>query len=344
MKLVAGLCVVVVVLCAVQGSEARAAEPEPRYKQFPTQEAPAGKGARKFMFTYTAQIEKLPDGTKKLELWLPVPPSGVHQDISDVQFSVKPHEINVEPAYGNRLAYWKFEGAEVKPVEVVLTFACKRKEIALPDVSKAKALDETERAALKPFLEGNKLLLVGAPVKDVAAHAAGKAQAQHEISKAAYDYVLANMQYSKAGQGWGHGSTEWACQSKYGNCTDFHALFQSIVMTKGVPSKFEMGLPLPADKQEGAIGGYHCWAKFYLGGIGWVPVDISEASRDKEKFGTYYYGNLTADRVHFTTGRMFDFVPKQAGEPVNFLIYPYAEADGKSIATGKTFKFKDLQD
>jgi hypothetical protein len=35
---------------------------------------------------------------------------------------------------------------------------------------------------------------------------------------------------------------------------------------------------------------------------GWVPVDISEANRNPE-LKEYYFGNLTEDRVRFTTGR-----------------------------------------
>ena len=324
------------------GPPARAADDEPRYKQFPTKEAPSGKASRKFTFTYTAKVEKVPDGAKKLELWLPVPQNSKHQDISDFVFSVAPHTQSVEPAYGNKIAYWKFEGDAVKPLEIVLTFTCKRKEIAVPDLTKEKPIEEKELERLRPFLEGNKLLLVGDPVRDVVKSAAGEAKAPREIAKAAYDYVLANMKYSKDGLGWGNGSTEWACASKYGNCTDFHALFQSIVMTKGVPAKFEMGVPLAEDKHAGDIGGYHCWAKFYLGNVGWVPVDCSEAWKNKEKYGAYYYGNLTPSRVQFTSGRMYDLVPKQAGEPLNYFIYPYAEADGKPVAAAKAFKFKDV--
>jgi hypothetical protein len=43
----------------------------------------------------------------------------------------------------------------------------------------------------------------------------------------------------------------------------------------------------------------------------------------------YYFGNLTADRVVFSTGRDITLVPKQEGPPVNYLIYPYDEVDGK---------------
>ncbi|MCW8133486.1 MAG: transglutaminase domain-containing protein [Planctomycetota bacterium] len=324
---------------AVVGPLARAADD---YSKVPSQEAPAGAKSRTFTLTYTAKVEKVPEGAKKLELWLPVPQDNAHQKITGLKFSAEPTSVGVETVYGNKIAYWKLEGDAVKPVTVEMTFTCARQEIAAKDLDKAKALSAEELDGLKGFLKGYKLVPVGDDVKDVTAAAVGEKSAPPEVAKAAYEYVLANMKYSKEGTGWGTGSTKWACDSKYGNCTDFHALFMSIGMSKGLPVKFEMGIPLPEDKTEGPIGGYHCWAKFFLGGIGWVPVDISEAAKQKEKYGVYYFGNLTPDRVQFTTGREVDLAPKQAGGTLNFFIYPYAEADGAKIETGKAFSFKDV--
>ena len=61
---------------------------------------------------------------------------------------------------------------------------------------------------------------------------------------------------------------------------------------------------------------------------GWVPVDISEANR-YPGMKEYYFGNLTEDRVQFTTGRDIDLEPRQAGPALNFFVYPYAEVGGK---------------
>ena len=79
-----------------------------------------------------------------------------------------------------------------------------------------------------------------------------------------------------------------------------------------IPARFEIGFQLPADKQSGEVPGYHCWSDFYVNSIGWVPVDISEANKNP-KMKDYYFGNLTEDRVTFSTGRDLELVPKQAG-------------------------------
>jgi transglutaminase-like putative cysteine protease len=167
---------------------------------------------------------------------------------------------------------------------------------------------------------------------------------QFELAHMLYNLVDDHMRYSKEGTGWGNGDAEWACDSKFGNCSDFHSLFISLARTKRIPAKFEMGFPLPEKRGEGEIAGYHCWAKFKPRGKGWIPVDISEANKNP-KMREYYFGNLTENRVAFTEGRDLTLVPKQDGPPLNFFIYPYVEVDGKTYAGEKVtrkFSFKDL--
>jgi hypothetical protein len=68
-----------------------------------------------------------------------------------------------------------------------------------------------------------------------------------------------------------------------------------------------------------------------------VPVDVSEANKDPAT-KDYFFGNLDANRVAFTTGRDVDLTPKQDGPPLNYFIFPYVEVDGKEH-TGQERKF-----
>ena len=99
---------------------------------------------------------------------------------------------------------------------------------------------------------------------------------------------------------------------------------------QGMPARFEIGFPIPEQGGRGAIGGYHCWAFFYADERGWLPVDISEADKHPA-MKNYYFGNLTENRVTFTVGRDLNLVPQQAGEPLNFFVYPYVEVDGQPL-------------
>jgi hypothetical protein len=56
-----------------------------------------------------------------------------------------------------------------------------------------------------------------------------------------------------------------------------------------------------------------------------------------------FFGAVDADRVMFTYGRDIRLSAEQKGDPLNYFIYPYAEADGKPVKDLKThFAFKGL--
>jgi transglutaminase-like putative cysteine protease len=163
-------------------------------------------------------------------------------------------------------------------------------------------------------------------------------------ARAFYDIVDRHMKYDKpAGKPWGRGDAVWACDSRYGNCTDFHSLFISLARSYKIPAKFEMGFSIPEKQGKGEVQGYHCWAKFRPSERGWVAVDISEANKDP-KMKDYYFGNLTADRVAVTTGRDIDLVPQQKGKALNYFIFPYAEVEGKPVPAEKITRKNSYED
>jgi transglutaminase-like putative cysteine protease len=102
-----------------------------------------------------------------------------------------------------------------------------------------------------------------------------------------------------------------------------------------------MGLYLPYEKgKDEPLGGYHCWAFFRVPGKTWVPVDCSEGDRIAER-RDYFFGAHTPNRVTLSTGRDLVLEPRQAGEPLNYFLNPYAEADGKPVKTEKSWSYRD---
>lgn len=148
------------------------------------------------------------------------------------------------------------------------------------------------------------------------------------------------MKYDKSGTGWGRGDAVYACDSKTGNCTDFHALFIAIARSAGIPARFAVGFTIPPAKDDGVIEGYHCWAEFLADGK-WVPVDISEASKAPET-KNYYFGHHPANRFEMSRGRFFVVNPKSSEGPINFLVHPYLEIDGKAGKFSGNYSFKRL--
>ena len=149
------------------------------------------------------------------------------------------------------------------------------------------------------------------------------------------------MTYEKQTPGWGTGDTLRACEVGTGNCTDFHSLFISLARARGIPARFQIGLPIP-QKPEGEIPGYHCWAEFYLNGVGWVPVDASEAWKDRERLA-YFFGTYDPNRLAVSMGRDIQLVPAPASGPVNIFFRPVVEVDGKTFdGLELKFQFQDL--
>jgi transglutaminase-like putative cysteine protease len=101
-----------------------------------------------------------------------------------------------------------------------------------------------------------------------------------------------------------------ACDAKKGNCTDVRSLFIAMARSQGVPARFEIGFPIPADKQSSETAGYHCWSDFYVVGKGWVPADISEAWKHQEKHD-YFFGSHDVNRVQFSPGGDLRLNPPQ---------------------------------
>jgi transglutaminase-like putative cysteine protease len=297
--------------------------------------------ARQFRLDYGATLKGLPQGAR-VHVWLPVPPSNDHQEIEPLELDLPAQsQTATEPTYGNRILYFETKGPSSGSLTLNTSYRVRRREVhgLSAEGVQTRLTDEQRNRFLaanrKVPLEGKQLaLLKGIQFSDDPL----------VLARSLYERVDDHVRYDKSRPGYGNGDVRWVCDSRFGNCTDFHSLFISLARGRGLPARFEIGFPLPPERGAGKIGGYHCWALFYAGQNGWVPVDISEADKHPE-MKAYYFGNLTENRVTFTTGRDIQLVPKQDGEPLNFFVYPYVEVDGKVWPPDKMqnrFAFRDF--
>lgn len=296
-------------------------------------------GSRKFSIEYTGKIPEVPAGTKKLRVWIPVPQNSSVQSISELRFSSTP-KFSTEGKYGNRIAWWDFDSPGAAE-QITMSFRCERKEITM-DLDRLATDGKENPHQFATFLNPDKLVLVDDEIRAMAREVTGERETTLSKARAIYEYVLGQMTYDKNHAGWGKGSTRHACEVGKGNCTDFHALFNSLCRASGIASGFEIGLYLPYERNSTEpLGGYHCWAFFLVPGKSWVPVDCSEADRFPAR-KEYFFGGHTPNRVTLSTGRDIVLEPAQKGEPLNYFLNPYAEADGQAVPTDKTWSFRDL--
>ena len=87
-----------------------------------------------------------------------------------------------------------------------------------------------------------------------------------------------------------------------------------------------------------------CWNKPFTTVQTIEQLEFAPKARlaNETKYGNQFVGNYTANRVTLSTGRDLVLEPKQQGEPLNYFLNPYAEADGKSVKTEKTWSYRDL--
>jgi transglutaminase-like putative cysteine protease len=302
----------------------------------PETSAPAR--TRTFQFTYAAVVTGLKPG-EAARIWLPVASSCTDQDASIVSKELPAEgQISRQSPYDNQILYLEAKADADGKIPLKVGYKVTRREVkgdgGVCIKENADLLNRYLKADAKVPINGKPLEMLKG--KTVPADPMGAA-------KVIYDAIDDALTYGKDKPGWGEGDSVWACESKTGNCTDFHSLFLSLARARGIPAKFEIGFGLPEKRGAGDVPGYHCWAKFRPDGKGWIPVDISEANKHPE-MRDYYFGNLTEDRVAFSTGRDLTLVPKQDGGPVNFFIYPYVEVDGKVWPQNKIqkkFSYRD---
>ncbi len=307
--------------------------------------ASAAPHERSFAFSYVVHVPALPEGSQEMCLWIPLPQSNASQKITNLRIeSPVAHRTERESEYGNEYAYFEIPASAAKTAfDIRLTFNAQRLEHRV-DLSPADPPGSTAvpRAELVRFLQPDRLVPINGVIAELSREQTEGAKAPLAKARKIYEYVEATMRYDKSGEGWGRGDAVWACDSHHGNCTDFHSVFIGMARAAGIPARFEIGFPLPGDKHEGNISGYHCWAQFYIDGIGWVPVDASEAWKNPTK-KDYFFGATDENRVMFTAGRDIRLNPAQKGDLVNYSIYPYAEVDGKPFAGLKNeFSFRDI--
>lgn len=297
--------------------------------------APAASPTRTFRLDYAVEVGNLPPNSREVEVWLPLPQSDANQTVGTVRLDVPaPVELLRETEYGNSVLHARIPVKSPGAVTARLEATVSRRENA----GRAEPLDAATRERL---LAPDRLVPTDGKIRALAQQATLGLRSETEKARGIYNYVTRTMAYDKTGMGWGRGDALYACDAKRGNCTDFHALIIGMARSIGLPARFSIGFSLPEKHGQGEIPGYHCWAEIYADGR-WIPVDSSEAAKNPLK-RDYYFGHHDENRVQFTTGRDLKVDPAPAESPLNYLIYPVVQVDGKPLAEVKTrFTFTDL--
>ncbi|MGA2974465.1 MAG: transglutaminase domain-containing protein [Spirochaetia bacterium] len=118
-----------------------------------------------------------------------------------------------------------------------------------------------------------------------------------------YDWLLGQLTYSKDA-----GDIAAALKTKRGDAFVFSSLYCALLRASGIPARMVSGY-LVRDSAQPAQR--HFWDEFYVGTLGWVPVDpaigdekslIPTSLPTDVDARTYYFGNLDNQHITFTKG------------------------------------------
>jgi len=283
-----------------------------------------------FLFTYEAEFPQLSDSA---EMWMPIASTDNFQEVEILSIQTSARQvIQQEEKYGNSILYLQLL-PEHSNEKIIIKYRVKRTE---------KTAYTEPKTDPNNYLESTALIPVGDRFATISKTAIDLRQADTPLTKARalYDYIIDNMRYAKEGT-YGTGDANYACDSKSGNCTEFHSFFISLARSAGIPARFAVGASIPSERNEGGVNGYHCWAEFYAEGK-WWPVDISEANK-YTPLATYYFGHHPANRIEFSRGRDLLPDPAPASGSINFLAYPILEVKGKKADVKTTFTFERME-
>ncbi len=292
--------------------------------------APAKEAnSRTFKFTYAATVIGLKPN-QPAQIWLPIPPGNRNQDVQvvDTRFS-GPVERKTEPGSRNEMYSFRANASRQGTIDLSVIYLIVRRAAA--EEPKENVPDSDREF----FLQSNRMVPVGGKSLTLIE---GKTLPEDPLLRGQllYNLVDDHLEYRKDKPGWGRGDSNWACDSRFGNCTDFHSLFMSLARSQQLPVKFQIGFSIPPQRGKGEITGYHCWAWFLPSGHGWVPVDISEANRHPDKRSYFFAPSGCRSRpLHhrprFGTGA-------QAARAAAQLFYLSVRRGGRQSAPGRTGK------
>ena len=294
----------------------------------------------------------MPAGTRVLDVWLPIPSNSPWQTVTALTVTAPvAYKVTTEAHYGNRMVYLHDTRPD-QPLQVTVQCAVARKQVQALNTSPAPAfplpldLSPDSRVPVGGRFTG----IAGSITRrDTTALAKEHDLFRHVVATMHYDYRKASPEYAQ-------GDSAFVCDYKSGNCSDLHSYLISLSRSLGIPAMLEFGFPLtgiPVPKPlpaDGRIMGYHCWVWFSDPKYGSVPLDAADARRwadaGQKSVSDSLFGSLVLERtaVAFSRGRDLTLSPPQKAGPLNYFIYPYAEADGKTVQASWTLTYHVISD
>jgi transglutaminase-like putative cysteine protease len=280
-----------------------------------------------------------------LKVWLPVPTSDAAQEVSGSRFSTFPLEvepqIDNEPIYGNRFAYFEFhdpQGAQI----IRHQFQAKVSDICW-------GVDAAKVTKVAKWPDGFKPYLAPQAIDDSEDFQQVLSEIVPRPTNAASDlasvmrWIDGNLKYDHVNASLSADANH-AFTQRGGHRSDYHGLCATMGRALGYPTRMTYGMALSPKNSPS-----HCKVEAYLPPYGWVSFDISETQKmigaigkdaklsqaEKDALNAAARARLLSGYrenswLLLTRGSDYDLAP-QAAKKVRIVRTAYVEADGVAL-------------
>lgn len=289
---------------------------------------------------------------KEAKLWIPYPVSDRDQIIGKIKVSGDYAESGVytDRVYKTPMLYARWDrGAKSRKLN--FSFHAERAEVVRRDFPAQEAV--WDPADYGMYLGPTRLGPIDGQVKELADTIVAGKKTVLAKARAIYDWVCENMYRDPDTRGCGPGDVCSLLLKPGGKCADIHSVYVALSRAAGVPAREVFGIRQGKKSPEDITTWQHCWAEFYLPGYGWFPVDPADVRKmmltqnlkledaKTKEYRDYYWGAWDQYRVKLGEGRDLTLNPPQHGEPVNYLMYPFAQVGTETVdwLDPATFKY-----
>ena len=292
---------------------------------------------------------------KEVKLWLPYPVSDQNQAIRNINWQGDFQEAAVytDRKNGTPMLYASWPKGS-KSRKLTFSFEAEREEQIRRDFPKVEGAFNP--ADFTHYLAATSLGPVDGGVKELADKITDGKSSILAKARAIYDWTVEQTFRDPKTRGCGIGDVNKLLKRPGGKCADISSVFVAISRAARVPAREVFGIRSGRDNEQDVTKWQHCWAEFYLPGYGWVPVDPADVrkamlkrqlkidSPEVAELREYFWGGVDPYRIRLSEGRDLLLNPPQAGPPVNYLMYPFAQVGSETVdwLDPETFQYKIL--
>ncbi|HRP61665.1 MAG TPA: transglutaminase-like domain-containing protein [Phycisphaerales bacterium] len=291
---------------------------------------------RSIELTQTVTLHDVPEGTKQIRLWVPVPTDSHWQRVTELEVVSAPGEWRLmrQPEGRGHFLYVEVKNPKAGPNSVVVSCKVERQGV-LFHLDSITASAPIQHNLFNEHLVGDAVhMTVDSRIKEFADRVCGDerdpARQAAMLLRAVADAVN-HYSKDKSVPECGVGSASNCLDQGGGCCTDLHALFVALARAREIPTRIQFGYRTLSSREGQTFDpSYRCWVEFFVPGTGWVPTDIV-ASDGADPSNPNLWGSLSATRVWLWEGRSFELNPPSSAGPIHTMTCGWAEIDGVAV-------------